>query len=99
MFLKSKSKLRKTIDFLYKQSTKKIEWYGFRRWVRIHRILGTIDYLLVNSHTDKETEEILLKLYVQIKNTQKKMQSNVMPLKAFKILLKPIKIIDKNIKK
>jgi len=96
MFLKSKSKLRKTIDFIYRSVTKKVEWYKGKRWVRLHRTLGVLDFLLMNDTVDKETKEILLRLYVQVERVKVEMKSNVMPLKAFKILLKPIKLIDKN---
>ena len=89
------NKQLKTIQFLEKEAKKTIEWYKGKRWVRIAKILSTIDYLLVNENTDLLTQEILLRLSVTIEQLQHKMKSNVMPLKAFKIILKPIKIILK----
>lgn len=92
----SKTQIKAYLKIINKQAKKTIEWHKFCRWVRLHRILGTIDWLLVNKHTTKETEEILLRLWQSVKEIEIKMKSNVMPYKAFKIMLRPLKMINKN---
>jgi len=94
---RQQTKRIKQIRYLEKEVKKNVSWKYRRRWVWIKDILEVTDQLLVNKHTDKFTKEILLRLYVKIEQSKDKMKSNVMPLKEFRIFLRPIKVIVKKI--
>jgi len=94
---RQQTKRIKLIRYLEKEVKKNVSWKYRRRWVWIKDILEVTDQLLVNKHTDKFTKEILLRLYVKIEQSKDKMKSNVMPLKEFRIFLRPIKVIVKKI--
>lgn len=87
----------KAFDYLEKEVLKTAKWKGLSRWVSIYKTLAVIDYLLIENKEDKLTQEILLRLYVEINRVQKKFNSVDMPLKAFNVYLNTVqKIVKKD---
>lgn len=102
MFIQLRSKktsLQISIDYILNQSKKKVKWIKLTRWVNVFVVLASIDYLLIHkdNNLDKITKESLLVLYVKVDNMRKKFNSTHIPLKALKILIKPLLIIDKKL--
>ena len=95
---RQQTKRIKQIRYLEKEVKKNVSWKYRRRWVWIKDILEVTDQLLVNKHTDELTKEFLIRFYVKVQQSEKEMKSNVMPLKAFKVLLRPIKITLKKLR-
>ena len=93
-FLKRSKKNQKTIkliNYLVKEVKKSKHWKYKTRWVSVPKIVEVTDYLMINENLSTSEREILLRLQYEVRKIGEKMHSNVMPLRAFKILTNTIK--------